>query len=270
MTDAEKAPMVAAVAAVPAAIQVAQVVPTVMGMDRYTADGVGDQSVMWIKQQPKLLEMVTGCEAKNTYIGLRTQAHVEKPDQANAGPTGSDQTVFVHEESECCNRVCCGPGRELTLIAKDGIDKGGTEYLRMYKPMHCPGCCCMRPEFNVTGPGGTPIGKIEDPFACCTMNQKIIDASGTQIYGVNGSICQLGLCCPCLAPVVFDITDAGGAKQGEIKKVFNGCAECLAQANAFKITFPAKATTDQKNLVFAACMLVDLEYFEKKEDSGGH
>lgn len=106
------------------------------------------------------------------------------------------------------------------------------------------------------------------------MNQKILDKDDKQIYSVVGACCQLGLCCPCCGDVVFDITtpqmpkyakSPPAIKVGEVRKVFNGCAELMAQANAFRITFPEKISLEHKDLIFASCMLIDLEYFEKKE-----
>ena len=118
----------------------------IQGMDRY---GGGDG--MWVKQQPKLLEAVTGCEAKNTYRGWSTTPNTDK-EALEMG--GVNQTVYVHEESTCFQRVCCGPGRELTLIARTQdrqADRASDEFMRMHKPWHCAGdCCCCRPKFEVT------------------------------------------------------------------------------------------------------------------------
>ena len=54
------------------------------------ADGVR------IEQVFDLLEVVSGCEAKNRYRVMPMQGGVPGP-----------QTMFIKEESECCERICC-------------------------------------------------------------------------------------------------------------------------------------------------------------------
>ena len=76
---------------------------------------------------------------------------------------------------------------------------------------------------------GNFVGKVDDPFHCCTMDQTITDGEGTQIYGAAGSVCQPGMCCPCCGSVDFDITDASGQPTtGKIEKVRdeNSSAQC--------------------------------------------
>ena len=159
---------------------------------------------------------LSGCEAKNKYNVFPTA------DKAQVKPEGLQQSLFVYEESECCQRICCGPNRALDLkvVVGDQSAKGDPSQLlmTMHKDCHCQGCCCMRPSFTVNNNQNELLGTIEDPFACCKMNQKVFRNDQTHVYTVEGSICQLGLCCPCCGDVVFDVADARNSKaeHGEV------------------------------------------------------
>lgn len=92
--------------------------------------------------------------------------------------------------------------------------------MQIHKCFGVTGCCFYRPEVILYDGLGNFVGKVEDPFKCCTMDQVIMDSDGTQIYGAAGTICQPGICCPCCGDVDFEITDAAGQPTtGKIAKV---------------------------------------------------
>jgi len=130
----------------------------------------------------------------------------------------------------------------------------------------------MRPEFSLfdgSKESNNMIGKIEDPCRCCIMDQQIMDKTDSLVYTTRGSICQLGMCCPCLGSVDFQILK-DGQEVGLISKRPMTCGECCQKTNRFIIDFPKDADSTQKKLVFGAAMLADLEYFEQnKNDNGG-
>merc|ERR1712066_288401 len=193
------------------------------------------------------------------------------------GPNGEEEGtnifMYVDEESECFERVCCSVNRTLTLNAHQGATKEGPIAMAMHKPFHCQGCCFMRPQFQVFSgvkESNQRIGTIEDPFRCCMMDQQIKDNKNTLVYSTYGSICQLGMCCPCCAPIDFQIKKPGGQDVGLISKRPLTCFEACTKTNRFTIDFPKDADAAQRKLVFAAAMLADLEYFEQnKNDNGG-
>mmetsp|Transcript_142861 Transcript_142861/g.252230 ORF Transcript_142861/g.252230 Transcript_142861/m.252230 type:complete len:236 (-) Transcript_142861:51-758(-) len=215
----------------------------------------GQDKVM-VKQEFAVLECC-GCEAKNRY-------RVTVPNGEEEGP---EVFLYVDESSGCLERICCSVNRSLTLNVHQGSTKEGQTVLSMHKPFHCQGCCFMRPMFLVyDGPEGSAgIGKIEDPCRCCQMDQQIYDNKDTLLYTTYGSICQLGMCCPCCASVDFQVKK-DGTDVGLISKRPMTCGECLKKTNRFVIDFPKEAGPQEKKLVFAAAMLADLEYFEQNKN----
>jgi hypothetical protein len=210
-----------------------------------------------VKQEFAALEMCS-VEAKNRY-------RVSVPNGEDEG----NVFLYIDEDSACCERICCSVNRSLTLNVHKGSGKEGEVALAMHKPFHCQGCCCMRPSFTVyDGPkdSGSTIGQIEDPCRCCAMDQQIMNASGTLVYTTYGSICQLGLCCPCCAPVDFEVRK-DGVDVGKISKRPMTCSECCMKTNRFTVEFPTDADANQKKLIFGAAMLVDLEYFEQNKNN---
>eukprot|EP00931_Biecheleriopsis_adriatica_P020408 TRINITY_DN1364_c0_g1_i1.p1 TRINITY_DN1364_c0_g1~~TRINITY_DN1364_c0_g1_i1.p1 ORF type:complete len:257 (-),score=60.11 TRINITY_DN1364_c0_g1_i1:73-780(-) len=224
-----------------------------MGMDIFQ----GNQKIM-VKQEFALLECFS-CEAKNRY-------RVSVPNGEEEGP---NIFLYVNEESNCCERICCSVNRSLTLNVHQGATKEGPIVQSMYKPFHVQGCCICRPKFDVFDGARAPIGTIEDPCRCCAMDQQIKDAGGKLIFTTYGSICQLGLCCPCCASVDFNVKKDGN-DVALISKRPMTCGECIKKTNRFIVDFDKINDANEKRLIFAAAMLADLEYFEQnKNDNGG-
>lgn len=217
-----------------------------------------NQNKIMIKQEFAVLECF-GCEAKNRY-------RVTVPNGEEEGP---NVFLYVDEDSGCCERICCSVNRSLTLNVHQGGAKEGPVVQSMHKPFHLQGCLCCRPKFEVYGgPKGASdqIGTIKDPWACCKMDQRILDAPGNTLFTTYGSICQIGMCCPCCASVDFAIKK-GGEKVGNISKRPMTMGECCKKTNRFIIDFPPDATPVEKRLIFAAGMLCDLEYFEQNKNN---
>ena len=236
----------------------ATIAPQAQGMDRF-----GDADAFIITQEFAAIELC-GIEAKNRYRAYQAGA-----DESITSTSGLPNTMYINEESKTFERICCGPNRSLTLIVHKGDSKEGPEMLRFHKPFHLQGCICCRPSMTISDSAGKQLGRVEDPFVCCAMNQKVFDDQDKLKYNVEGSICQIGLCCPCCGDVKFDVTDAQGGSPGVIKKLFGGCSELCLGTNKFKVTFPKNATEPDKSLLLGATMLVDLQYFEAKEKKQG-
>ena len=192
---------------------------------------------MHINQVVDIGEMVTGCEAKNRYT-----CHEWSPGQGNVGR----QVFFIREESDGCERVCCKQQRHLSLYIHDGHDKTGNVIMQVHKSFGlAAGLCCCRPEVMIFDGNGEKVGNVENPWKCCTMDQRIFGPDGQRIYGAAGTVCQQGIFCPCLGSVEFALTDAHGQpNDGSIQKVFNGCAEVMAKANSFRVGESTAAMVD--------------------------
>mmetsp|Transcript_57385 Transcript_57385/g.158855 ORF Transcript_57385/g.158855 Transcript_57385/m.158855 type:complete len:245 (-) Transcript_57385:103-837(-) len=208
-----------------------------------------------IKQEWAAIELCD-IEAKQRY-------RVSVPDGNKEGAP----FLYVTEESNCCERICCSTNRSLTLKLHNGASKDYPVVQKMKKPFSCQGCCCMRPSFEVFGPGeDEKIGKIEDPCRCCVMDQQIFDASDNLIYTTNGSICQCGMCCPLCASVDFEVRKDGQAV-GAIRKNALTCADACVKTNSFTVDFGGVTEPNHKRMIFAAAMLLDLEYFEANKNN---
>jgi len=155
-----------------------------------------------LTQVIKLVEMC-GFEARNRYVS-------------------GDGNFYIDEKSDCPQRCCASVNRELTLFGHAGPSEEAPVVLRMFKPYHLQGCCCCcRPEMHIDMPTDSKmvdIGRIEDPFRCCAVNQRIFDSNDELLYEVTGSICQRGACCSCCAEFHFDVNDPRGATVGAITK----------------------------------------------------
>lgn len=209
-----------------------------------------------IKQEWAAIELCD-IEAKQRY-------RVSVPDGNKEGAP----FLYVTEESGCCERICCSTNRSLTLKLHNGPSKEHPVVQYMNKPFSIQNCCCCRPSFEVFGPDrGTKIGNIEDPCRCCHMDQQIYDAAGSLIYTTNGSICQCGICCPLCADVTFEIRRKGGESVGTIKKLSLNCEDCCLKTNRFIIEYNGINQPNHKRMLFAAAMLLDLEYFEENKNN---
>jgi len=114
---------------------------------------------------------------------------------------------------------------------------------------------------------GQPVGRIEDPFKCCIIDQKIYDANNAERFTVTGSICQQGACCPCCADFSFDVLDASSMSVSKIVKPSLTLAEACAKTNRFVVEFPEQCSMNDKHLLVGAAMLLDLQYFEVNKNS---
>merc|ERR1719379_2014526 len=124
----------------------------------------GNAKIM-IKQEFAALECLS-CEAKNRY-------RISVPNGEDEGP---NVFLYINEDSGCCERILCSVNRRLTLKVHQGSTKDGRTVQSMHKPLHIQGCCICRPKFTVysgESKEGSIIGTIEDPFACCKMDQRI-------------------------------------------------------------------------------------------------
>ena len=98
--------------------------PQQLQMQRTQGDAFNCAEAVVIKQEFNLVE-VCGIEGKNYY---RVHQSMADPSYRK---TDGQQLLFVREESECLERICCGPQRTLTLFAHAGYDKNAPTYIQM-------------------------------------------------------------------------------------------------------------------------------------------
>ena len=86
-----------------------------------------------IKQQVEMLEAFTGWESSNKYKVLNSLGQ---------------EIFFAKEDTDCCNRQCCGPSRPFSMNI---VDAGMREVLHLERPLRCQACCfpCCLQELEV-------------------------------------------------------------------------------------------------------------------------
>jgi hypothetical protein len=93
-----------------------------------------------------------------------------------------------------------------------------------------------------------------------------------KVFQINGSICQLGICCrgfPCDAcqTADWDINDMGGVKRGHLQKRTVGCCKAFISGDTFAnfaIHLPDGVNVETKALMMAAVILMDYELFQEQ------
>lgn len=221
-----------------------------------TGDIFQNASKIFIKQEMAAIELC-GIEAKQRY-------RISVPQ----GDTEGNVFLYITEESNCCERICCSVNRSLKLLVHKGHDKNGEVIQTMEKPFSCGGPCpCLRPAFTVnavSGQGQMEIGTVDDPCHICTMDQKVKNAKGDEVFTTSGSICQAGMCCPCCASVNFDVKK-GDNPVGKVEKLPLDCGDIFLKTNRFTVDFGSVTDPTERRLLLGAAMLLDLEYFEQQK-----
>lgn len=206
-------------------------------------------SSLYIKQEFEMVELC-GIEAKQRY-------RVSVPN----GTAEGHVFLYITEESDCTERICCGPNRSLKLKVHQGDNKAGPVALELHKPLSCQGCCCLRPNFDVVE-HGQKLGHIDDPCTLCMMDQKISDASGKMLFQTEGMRCQLGFLCPCCVGIYFN-AKKDGQSVARIEKMPLDCEDCSFGTNRFLVNFDQTNDPIERKMLLASAMLIDLAYFEK-------
>merc|ERR1712014_396922 len=92
------------------------------------------------------------------------------------------------------------------------------------------------------------------------MDQKVQNAQGQDIFNVSGTICQMGMCCPCCFSVNFDASKNGGRgveKVGGVEKMPLNCEEMCLKTNRFTVDFGKIKDPIEKRMLFSTAMLLD-------------
>ena len=217
-----------------------------------------------IKQEIEMLEVYSGCETQNRY-----QVLIQSP-------MGIKFAFQCNEKSGCCSRCCCPNDcrsleiivRHLTSAAEWDTDLAKI-FLRAEKPCAL-GCCCLcRPYMNVKLINENQyIGKVREPFTCCDRDVEIYNNSDQLKYRIVGDCCQLGFCCGSSAEKIIQIEFKileNNEIVGMMTKTNATLGEYFTKADSYKISFPNKATSEEKMLLIVAGLLIDYQNFEKDE-----
>lgn len=214
-----------------------------------------------IRQEIEMYEAISGCETQNKY-----QVFIQSP-------MGLKYCFKCNERSGCCARCCCSNDcRSLEIVIRhvspNEVDTDISKiYIRANKS--CSLCCCCRPNMEVRlVEENKYLGRVREPFTCCDKDAEIYDEKGNLKYRIIGDCCQMGLCCGSsvekMAEIEFKIVQ-GNEVVGMMKKMMATLGEYFTKADSYKISFPTKATPEEKMLFICAGLLIDYQNFERDE-----
>ena len=214
-----------------------------------------------VRQEPALLERLTGCVTRNHYhVFLST-------------PYGLKYAFKCNEQSSGCARCCLSANsRPVKIIMRHVISFQQYDgdmakvFINVDKPCKCACCCFCRPYMDVRlADNGQQLGIISEPCTCCDVDMEVLDTAGNLRYDINGDCCQLGLCCgpslKKLANVNFEIKE-NGYTVGAIRKLTSSLGEFFTKADSYEVVFPEKATPSDNLLLILATLMIDYQNFE--------
>lgn len=198
-----------------------------------------------VKQTVELLEAFTGYETNNKYAVTNVM---------------DQRCYYAVEDSNCCNRNCCGPIRAFSMKI---LDNSAQEVMHIERNLRCTSCwfpCCLQ-SMDVYAPPGKLIGRVEQGWSAAYPVFHIVDDRGDTQLTVKGPCCTCSIC----GDVEFDVTDRRTGGEGKITKQWSGFAkETFTDADVFGVRFPPQLEVRTKATLLAATFLIDFMFFERK------
>lgn len=217
-----------------------------------------------IKQTPEYFELVSGFERNISYNIFGASAQ------------GYKYLFKCKEDTSCLNRWLCPLRfRKLDMnyfhYSSFQIQPEDSKiFANFTKPYKCPCFCLSRPEIIVKlNENNEIIGKIKNPFSTCEEIYEIYDEKEQIKYNIKGKCCQCGLLCANsiigkMGEAYFNIIDPESKEQiGTINKKSPVASNNDFNENEnYKVTFPEKASINEKLLLLSLGLMIDYEYFE--------
>ncbi|XP_041055152.1 phospholipid scramblase 1-like isoform X5 [Carcharodon carcharias] len=174
------------------------------------------------------------------------------------------RVYYAVEDSEFCNRICCGSNRAFVIKILDNI---GHTIMHLMRPLGCGSCCCpcCLHQMEVQAPPGKTIGYVVQEWHPFIPKFSIQNEKHETVLKVKGPC----LAFSCLGDVNFDVVSLDETSiVGKISKQWTGLIrEYLTDIDNFGIQFPMDLDVKIKAVLLGACLLVDFMYFE--QNSGG-
>ena len=223
---------------------------------------------LFIKQRVEMLEAITGFETANAYDIMSMAGGMPQ------------QIFFAGEQSECCERQCCGSSRSFVMNIYSPANPQQPVF-SIDRPLRCkpPACCCFLQELTVRDASGAEIGMLVQQYTCCASEFHVM-VKGHLAYKVLGPICVCDG--PFCGDQEFFVTAANDQRiqtpggPARITKMgsrgFEGAMnEMFTDADNFGCTFPPDATPEAKAVLLAAVFMIDFLFFEDGGAAeGGH
>ncbi|KAL8615258.1 hypothetical protein ACOMHN_051750 [Nucella lapillus] len=209
-----------------------------------------------VQQETHLLEILTGWECKNKFRVMNSVGQ---------------QVYYAMEESDICQRMCCGPSRGFVYHITDNTQQ---EIFRVRRDFEC--CtgvfCCpcegCRYFAQVEDRNGEILGHIANLPFCCYPLFGIFDAQKNLIAEIKGPCCPCQMVC-CTNDIYFVISDLkDGTEMGKISKQWPGLLkEMFTDSDNFRVSFPINMDVKKKALMFGAIFIIDIMLYEKKQNN---
>ncbi|CAJ0576888.1 unnamed protein product, partial [Mesorhabditis spiculigera] len=211
-----------------------------------------------INQHMSMLEVMTSWEVKNKYSVFNS---------------AGQQVYFAYEESETCERQCCGPLRGYTMHVVDNFQREVMRFTRPFKCLCSCGCCSgcdsCATETTVEAPPGNVVSVVRQVFGCCCHNFVVRTGDESKdIFKIEGpGMCGWTYNCNCCADKVYEImVPEGNQVIGSIRKKWRGwVAETYTNADVFTVDFPIDLDVTMKVALFGATFLIDFLAFEDQQ-----
>lgn len=219
---------------------------------------------VFVSQRAEVIEAISGFETANEYDIFGTQGGATVP------------IAFAAEQSECCERQCCGSSRSFQMQIMSTTSQ---PIFSIWRPLRCkpPLCCCYLQELAVCD-NGAEIGRLEQQYTCCATEFNVV-VGGLLMYKIAGP------CCVCDGPFCGDqeffVTGPNGqhiqtpvgpsriTKKGA-DNLESAMTEMFTDADNFCCTFPLDATPEAKAVLLAAVFMIDFMFFEEGGDADGN
>lgn len=220
-----------------------------------------------IKEKVQLAEILVGFEQPEKYM-------ISDP--------SSNMDLFIAAErgngmlGVLGRNVMSGGSRPFTLDIGMLVGPGQppVNFVTLERPFACTCCCLNRPEVDVINAiTGMKIGSVVEPFACCSYNLVIKDASGAEVLEIKHGCCDCSLMCwgcPCgCQETDFQIYDKNGSTVGHIRRQFNmeqamgALTGVHVDADQFRVDFQDVQHPEWKAMILATALFLDFCYFVK-------
>jgi hypothetical protein len=213
-----------------------------------------------VHQQVELFEVFTNWETANRY---------------QVKNSVGQQIYFAHEESDVCQRQCCGPNRGFTMHITDNMQQEVMRVTREFKC--CAGCCwCANVdacgfEVAVEAPVGQVVGYVRQAQSGWSPHYDILNASREPVLKIRGPCCILQGAC-CTWDQNFNVMSLDLANEvGKVSKQWTGFVkEMYTNADNFGVSFPADLDVKVKATLLGAVFLIDFMFFEQPKNNNNN
>lgn len=213
-----------------------------------------------VHQQVELFEVFTNWETANRY---------------QVKNSVGQQIYFAHEESDVCQRQCCGPSRGFTMHITDNMQQEVIRVTREFKC--CAGCCWCADidhcgfEVAVEAPVGQIVGYVRQAQTGWYPYYDILNANREPVLKIHGPCCVCQGAC-CTWDQNFNVMSLDLANEvGKVSKQWSGFVkEMYTNADNFGVTFPSDLDVKVKATLLGAVFLIDFMFFEQPKNNNNN